>query len=141
MKISLDKSKGKLVLAFSYKKELVEAIKELPDRQYNPNTKEWTVGFDNSNLQTILAMLAGNNWPPEMLTQVETDAKLYLNEQKDNAPDTITEKEFTQNIKPPIVKIGELVLAAYLEGKITQAEQNQMLEIINHLSIKDFIRS
>lgn len=136
MTIELDATTGKLRLAFGYKKELVAAIKELSDRQYNPNTHEWTIGFDESNLGEILAILAGNNWPMDKLNSVEVECKAYLGQHQ---AEQMSEGEFTKAIKPPLMKIGELILQAYTDGKITQAEQVTMISIINHISLKDFI--
>lgn len=137
MKIELDPITGKLVLGFGYKKELVEAIKELADRKYSPEDKTWTVGFDESNLGEILAMLAGNNWPMDMLNTVEAECKQYLGQHQ---AEQMSEGEFIKAIKPPIMRLGELVVKAYLDGLITQAEQAQMITILNHISLKDFIK-
>lgn len=136
MLIEFDPTIAKLKLAFGYKKELVDAIKELPDRQYNPNDKTWAIGFDSSNLGAILAMLAGNNWPQDQLDKAETACKEYL---ATFGAET-SEFEFSEAIKPPIIRLGELVVDAYVRGDITQAEQIGMLNILNHISIKDFIK-
>jgi hypothetical protein len=126
---------GKLKLEFAYRKEMVEAIKELPERRYNPESKSWTIGFDESNLGSILAMLAGNRWPTELLDKIETEAKEYL---KTHQPEGDAD-EFETKIKPPLMKMADLVLEAYMEGKISNIEQVEMLALINHLSLKDFI--
>lgn len=136
MKIEIT-AEGKLRLQFGYRRELVEAIKELPDRQYNPNEKTWLVGFDESNLQSILAMLAGNNWPADILNAAEAEAKEYLT--KNPSATTLTENEFTQVVKPTLIMLGEIVLDAYVAGKINQKEQIEMLNLINHISLRDFI--
>lgn len=136
MKIEVDQNTGKFKLAFGYKKELVEAIKGLPDRRYNPNTKEWTVGFDESNLGEIMAILAGNNWPNEMLNQAEKEAKEYLAK---NPAESLTSNEFEALVKPMLQLLGEIVIDAYKADKINQKEQAELIDIINHISLKDFI--
>lgn len=136
MKIDLDPISGKLVLQFGYRRELVEAIKSLPDRRYNPENKSWSVGFDESSLGELLAILAGNNWPQDVLNKAEADCKEYLGQ---HPVQQLSEREFLVKIKPPLILMGELVVSAYLDGKITQLQQSEMLNIINHLSLKDFI--
>lgn len=37
-------------------------------------------------------------------------------------------------------KMGELIIQAYLDGKINQQEQSDMIDIINHISLKDFVK-
>lgn len=137
MKIELDPKSGKLRLEFAYRKEMVEAIKSLPDRHYNPNDKSWTVGFDKAGLKEILGLLAGNNWPADLLDTVEQQATEFLKSQPEKVG--LTADQFTEKVKPVLMRMGELIVVAYVEGKIDQAEQGKMLDIINHLSLKDFI--
>ncbi len=130
MTIELDKTKGKLKLIFAYRKELVEAVKSLPDRAYNPNDKSWSVGFDETNLSEILALLAGCGWESRRLDEVEVQARAYLQQNVGKVAD----------FRSPIIKLGELVIAAYIRGDITQGDQILMLSLLNHLSLKDFVK-
>ena len=136
MKIELDQISGKLKLQFYYKKELVDAIKSLPDRMYNPEDKTWSIQVsDEKALNELLAILAGNNWPQATLNAIEVEYKSYLALH----PPQMTESGFQTKIKPPLQLMGALVIEAYLANRITDIEQKQILDILNHLSLKDFI--
>ena len=141
-KIDFTKS-GKMILQFGYSKSLVEAIKELPDRRYNPEEKTWTVGYDQSNLGEIFAILAGNNWPQELLNPAEAKAREYLKARP--APELgapvaeVTQSEFDDELHPLLHLMSELANEAYLAGRIDNTKSVKIIEMCNHLVLRDFI--
>lgn len=139
MTLSFDQLTGKLKLGFAYRAQLVNSIKELADRSYNPETKQWLVGFANDKqLREIMAMLAGNYWPNDQLYAAESAAQAYLASIPTPTPSDPSD-DLPEAIKTPLIRIGDLILAAYLAGSIDQTEQVTLLSLINHLSLKDFI--
>lgn len=137
--ITLNPELGKLVLKFPYRPQLIEKIKEFEDRQFNPATKAWEVGFNSSSLPGIIESLAKyTSASVDTLNKIEGECKQYL--AKHHAAINANLPVFNTLIKPTLMQIGELIIKAYIAGTITQQQQGQMLEIINHLSLKDFIR-
>lgn len=138
MKITLDETSGRLNLSFGYNKDLVNAIKDLPIRSFDPDTKSWWIGFDESNLSDIIDLLARFNWPPDLLNDTEKQAKAYL--ASIPSPNRMPRIQYEESVKPYLIQIGELIVSAYMDNRIDQAEQSAMLDIINHISLKDFVR-
>ena len=143
MKIEFSKS-GKMILQFPYNKELVEAVKGLPDRRYNPEEKTWTIGYDAQTLNEILALLAGNRWPADILNAAETKAKEYLSKRPipdPTAPATseVTQSEFDDELHPLLLLMADLANEAYMAGRIDNAQSVKIIEMCNHLVLRDFI--
>jgi hypothetical protein len=141
MKLTFDPTTGKLKLVFAYQRFLVEAVKDLRDRRYNPEEKTWTVGFQTvGELKAILALLAGQQWPADQLNLVEAEAIGWLSASVPSN-DLIASQtaEFEAVVKPDLMKLAELLETLYLAGTINQAEYGRYIRIINHLSLKDFI--
>lgn len=122
------------MLQFSYSKSLVDAVKSLPVRTYNPETNEWLVGFDRGILPQIIALLRSNTWDPTQLDAIEAECIAYLDSKPQDEP------VFDVIIKPTITQLASLVESCYLDGKINQQQQMEMIHLLNHLTIKDFIK-
>src|ERR1700745_4044595 len=139
MSLSISLIDGKLKLSFPYQKDLIDEIKNLPDRKYNPTDHSWLVGFSNYSLTSIIDLLAKYNWPADVLNSIEAECKTYLSSLPSGITNTPTKEEFETKIKPPIMLMAELVLAAYMRDEISNADQIEMINILTHLSLKDFI--
>lgn len=140
MKISLTDT-GKLKLEFTYHKFLVEAIKALADRKYDPSDHSWTIGFSTiEELNSILAVLASWNWPADQLNAIEIEAKAYYSAHGSSFTNEASQiAEFEARTKPTLNKLGQFLEQSYLDGKISQIEYGEYMRLINHLQIKDFI--
>lgn len=142
MKILLDPITGNISFQFHYNKDLVQAIKSLPERRYDPETKVWSFPANKHSISEFISILKAFNCDPALISQTETECNNYLAEHSSEEilDSSNTNQEFETKIKPTIMRLGELVLACYLEGKISNNEQVKMIDLINHISLKDFIK-
>jgi hypothetical protein len=131
MKITLDPHLARLNLQFNYNQRLIEAIKAMPDRSYDPASRTWSVGFDESNLEAILAMLSGFGWPQEAINEARREATEFLAK----LPSAVNPSS-SQSIEQ---RLGQLIVDAYIDGKISQEEQGQMIELLNNFSLTGFV--
>ena len=139
MTIKLDPISGRLLLTFQYSKPMVDAIKDLPDRVYDPTMRQWSVGYTNDTLKGIFDVLA--HWfvlvDTSYLNSLEAQCRALLVTEKNSESLSVN---LPPAIRSPLMLAGVLIVEAYTSGRITQNEQSAILEIFNHLSIKDFVR-
>ena len=139
MQITFDSLSGKLLLKFDYRRFLVESIKELPDRKYNPVDKSWLIGFKTlEELNIILAMLAGNSWHADQLNSIELEARKWVTDNKSNSASS-NSSEYETIIVPDLNALARVLELDCLDGRITQDEYGRFMRIIQHLQIKDFV--
>jgi hypothetical protein len=136
MVIEFDPTTAKLRLAFAYRKDLVDLIKSFAVRQYNPITHGWLVGFDSSNVEQLFGLLSRFPFPQDMFEKAKIDALGYLAAQTT----TPSAQALNEQVQPILIKLGQLVVTAYENDLVSNADQVAMLELINHLSLKDFIK-
>lgn len=46
----------------------------------------------------------------------------------------------TEEIEQTLKKLGNLIIRDYVDGRIDQQDQTDMLALVNHLSLKDFVK-
>jgi len=69
--IKLYLSENKIWIFFPFSRDILAAVKDLPDRTYDPDAKRWTAPF--SALPDILAAFPGAAVEPELRAMITAD--------------------------------------------------------------------
>lgn len=124
MKAYLD---GQVIkLQFRYDPKVIDFVRNLPNRVWDKETKIWSIPYEDG-LKALPDLIRWGFAIDPAITEARDSQKLTA------------EAEY-ESQKPIIMELGDLVLKSHEMGLIDQATQGRMLDLINHISLKDFIR-
>ncbi|MFW6130244.1 MAG: SNF2-related protein [Atribacterota bacterium] len=106
--IILEKNKGKIIVKFDYNSDIVDIMRGLPNRKYNPKTKNWNTPATKKNLELLKKKFSGYNvYIDSSVNNIKKERTVKNKKKENNKPNPTVTLKFDS---PKKLKIYEQVI-------------------------------